>query len=167
MRPKGSAEELEWRRRRAMALLEEGQTQAEVARTLETSAASVSRWKQACEQEGQTALSAKPHPGRQPKLAAKQLDRLGKLLLQGPGRHGYSTDLWTLWRVAEVILIRFGVSYDPSGVWHVLRRMGWSCQKPERQARERDEKAIATWRREDWPRIKKRPKKRPKRHIPG
>jgi transposase len=142
-------------------LLEEGKTQAEVARALATSTASVSRWKQAYEQEGQTALSARPHPGRQPKLTAKQLERLAKLLLQGPGRHGYSTHLWTLSRVAEVILIRFGVSYDPSGVWHVLRRMGWSCQKPERRARERDEQAIATWRREDWPRIKKRSKKRP------
>ena len=161
MRPKGTAEELERRRRRAMALLEEGQTQAEVARTLETSTASVSRWKQAYEREGETALSAKPHPGRRAKLTARQQERLADLLLRGARSHGYSTDLWTLSRVAEVILIHFGVSYDPSGVWHVLRRMGWSCQKPERRARERDDQAIATWRREDWPRIKKRPRKRP------
>jgi len=55
-----------------------------------------------------------------------------------------------------VILIHLGVSYDPSGVWHVLRRMGWTCQKPERRARERDEEAIAVWRQVDWPRMKKR-----------
>lgn len=161
MRPKGTAEELERRRRRAMALLEEGKTQAEVARTLETSTASVSRWRQAYEQEGETALSAKPHPGRRPKLTAKQQERLAKLLLRGPRNYGYSTDLWRLSRVAEVILIHFGVSYDPSGVWHVLRRMGLSCQKPERRARERDEEAIAVWRQVDWPRIRRRPRKRP------
>jgi transposase len=63
-------------------------------------------------------------------------------------------------RVVEVIRKHFGVTYDPSGVWHVLRRMGWTCQKPERRARERDEQAIAAWRKEDWPRIKKRPPKR-------
>jgi putative transposase len=63
--------------------------------------------------------------------------------------------------VAEVIEMQFGVQYHPGHIWHLLRSMGWSCQKPERRARERDEEAIATWRREDWPRIKKRPKKRP------
>jgi transposase len=55
----------------------------------------------------------------------------------------------------------FGVRYDLSGIWHVLRRMGWSCQKPERQARERDEDAIAAWRKADWPRIKESAKRRP------
>ena len=149
MRPKGTAEELERRRRLAMALLEEGSTQAEVARTLETSTASVSRWKQAYEQDGETALSAKPHPGRRPKLTAKQQERLANLLLRGPRNHGCSTDLRTLSRVAQEILTHLGVSYDPSGVWHMLRRLGWSCQKPERRARERDEDAIATWRQVD------------------
>jgi len=161
MRPKGSAEELERRRRRAMTLLDDGKTQAEVARILATSTASVCRWRQAYQREGQAALAAKPHPGRRQKLSENQRRRLGELLLEGPRHHGYSTDLWTLARVAEVILIHFGVRYDPSGVWHVLRRMGWSCQKPERRARERDEQAIAAWRRDDWPRIKKRPKERP------
>jgi transposase len=57
--------------------------------------------------------------------------------------------------VAEVIEKHFGRRYDPSGVWRLLRRMGWSSQKPERQARERDEATIERWRKKDWPRIKK------------
>jgi len=65
-------------------------------------------------------------------------------------------------RVAQVIHKHFGVTYDPSGVWHVLRRMGWSCQKPRRRARERNEQAIVQWRQQDWPRIKKRATERPK-----
>jgi transposase len=83
------------------------------------------------------------------------------MLVQGPGQHGYRTELWTLARVAEVIAVTFGIAYHPSAVWHILRAMGWSCQKPARRARERDEQTIARWRQEDWPRIKKRPKKRP------
>ena len=63
-------------------------------------------------------------------------------------------------RVREVIRKHFGVTYDPSGVWHVLQRMGWTCQKPERRARERDEQAIAAWYKKDLPRIKKRSSKR-------
>jgi len=167
MRPKGSAAELEQRRRQAVALLEQGLQASQVAKAMGTSPASVTRWRQAYESQGHTALSRKPHPGRRPKLTARQRERLGKLLLAGPGKHGYSTELWTLARVAEVIAVTFGVEYDPSQVWRILRAMGWTCQKPERRARERDEEAIARWRREDWPRIKKRSKNRPKHRIPG
>lgn len=161
MRPKGTAAELERRRRRAIALLEEGKTQAAVAEALGTSEASVSRWREAYEQGGQTALAAKPHPGKPSRLTASQRRRLASLLLQGARKHGYSTELWTLGRVAELIAVKFGVEYHPGHVWYVLRGMGWSSQKPERRARERDEQAVATWRRRDWPRIKKRPRKRP------
>jgi len=96
----------------------------------------------------------------QKKKTLKERQNLVRLLKQGPGKHGYRTELWTLPRVAELIRKHFGVRYDQSGVWHVLRRMEWSCQKPERRARERDEKAVARWRSKDWPRIKKRAKKR-------
>jgi transposase len=110
-------------------------------------------------------MAAKPHPGRPLRLTAKQRERLARLLLQGATKHGYSTELWTLARVAEMIAVTFGVEYHPGHVWHVLRLMGWSSQKPERRARERDEQAIDQWRQEQWPRIKKRQKKRPKHRV--
>jgi transposase len=160
MRPKGSAEELERRRRRAIGLLEQGMRGAEVARAVGTSRASVTRWRQAYQAGGKKALAATPHPGGPSRLTVVQRKRLGQLLLQGPRRHGYATQLWTLKRVAEVIAVHFAVDYHPSAVWHILRGMGWSCQKPERRARERQEAAIATWRCRDWPRIKKRPTRR-------
>jgi len=160
MRPTGTAEELERRRRRAVALLDKGHGVREVARMVGASPGAVTRWRQAYEKRGDDALCAKPQSGRPPKLSLKQRQRLARWLKQGPRKHGYPTELWTLKRVAEVIRKHFGVRYDPSGVWHVLRGMGWSCQKPERRARERDEKAIARWRAKDWPRIKKRAKKR-------
>ena len=167
MRPKGSAEELERRRRRAMALTDHGMRLAAVARAVGVSRASVTRWHQAYEEGGAEAMAAKPHPGKPLRLTARQRERLGKLLAQGPRKHGYSTELWTLARVAEVIAVNFGVVYHRGHVWHVLRSMGWSCQKPERRARERDEQAIETWRQEQWPDIKKRPKKRAKRRVSG
>ena len=160
MRPTGTAEELERRRRRAIALLDKGRGVREVAGMVGASPAAVTRWRQAYEKRGEAGLCAKPHPGRTPKLSLKQRRHLIRLLKQGPGKHGCRTELWTLKRVAEVIRKHFGVRYDPSGVWHVLRQMGWNCQKPERRARERDEKAVERWRKKDWPRIKKRAKKR-------
>jgi transposase len=104
----------------------------------------------------QAGLDAKPHPGgSQPKLNLEQRQYLIDLLGQGARAHGFRNELWTLARIATVIARHFGVTYCPSGVWHLMRRLGWSPQKPQRRARERDEKAIAQWPREDWPRIKK------------
>ncbi|WP_341271202.1 winged helix-turn-helix domain-containing protein [Leptospira noguchii] len=41
----------------------------------------------------------------------------------------------------------------------ILRRIGFSVQKPIRRAKERDEKAISNWKKHRWLKIKKKPKK--------
>ena len=155
-----SRKDAERRRLRAMTLLDQGRSQAQVARMLGVTHAAVSQWMKKRRQGGEAALRATPHPGPPPKLDARQRKRLETLLLRGARRNGYANELWTLARVGEVIAKHFGVTYDPSGVWHLLTRMGWSTQKPERRARERDEDAIVRWRKKDWPRIKKRPTRR-------
>ena len=151
----GSRKEAERRRLRAMTLLDQGLTQKQVAAKLGVTASAVSKWVKARQAGGDAALKAKPHDGPKPKLNDRQVARLETLLLQGPRKHGLATELWTLSRVVELIQRRFDVTYDPSGIWHLLTRMGWSAQKPERRARERDEDAIGRWRKKDWPRIKK------------
>ena len=160
MRPKGSAKELEVRRMLGGKLLQEGKGVREVARLTGVVPSSVSRWKRDLEQGGMEALKARTHPGRPAGLSQAQKKVLEQVLLAGPVAAGVATDLWTLARVAAVIERQFGVAYHPGHVWYILRGMGWSCQKPERRARERDEEAIARWRKEDWPRVKKRPKTR-------
>jgi len=166
MRPRGTAAELEQRRRAAVALMEEGIRPAQVARAVGTSRASVTRWRQAYRRGGEAALAATPHPGGRSKLTERQRRRLVQLLLEGPRRQGYASELWTLARVAKVIAVEFGVVYHPSQVWRILRRLGWSSQKPQRRARERNEEAIQRWRQQDWPRIKKRPADRPQHPLP-
>lgn len=151
----GSRKDAERRRLYAMTLLDQGWTQTQVANKLGVTPAAVCQWVRARRRGGDAALAAKPHPGPKPKLNALQMRQLEKRLLRGPRKNGYATDLWTLPRIAELIEHHFGVRYDPSGVWHVMNRMGWSAQKPERRARERDEDAVVTWRKKDWPRIKK------------
>jgi len=155
-----SRKQAERRRRRAMALLGAGRSQSEVARQLGVTPAAVSQWVKARRKGGDEALAARPGGGRPSRLTDRQLKRLENLLRRGPTRYGLPTELWTLKRVAALIEKEFGQRYDPSGVWHLLRRIGWSCQKPERRARERDEAAIERWRKRDWPRIKKSAKKR-------
>ena len=155
MRPKGSAAELETRRRLAGRLLLEGRKIDEVAQIVAASESSVRRWHRVVKKGGLEALKAKPHTGPKPRLNEKQKQRLVKTLLAGPCKAGYRTDLWTCPRVAEVIAKKFGVTYHPAHVWKILRSLGWTPQKPEQRARERNEADIRRWRRQEWPRIKK------------
>jgi transposase len=155
MRPKGSPATLEDRRRRAMLLLKENLSLNEVARWVGCNASSVMRWRDALALGGEEALKPKPVPGRPPKLNAKQKDRLVRYLLKGPIAHGYRTDLWTTQRIAELIKAKFGVRYHRDHIGRLMRELGWTHQKPERRAIERDEEAIERWKRRDWPRIKK------------
>ena len=127
----------------------------EVANIVGASECSVRRWKRAVAKGGLKALRAKPHPGRTPRLNAKQKRQLLKILRAGPLEAGYRTDLWTCPRVAEVIAEEFQVKYHPAHVWKLLRGFGWTPQKPEQQARERNGKAIRCWREQNWPRIKR------------
>lgn len=155
MRTKGTAAELEARRRLAVALLSDGKTIGEVMATLGVSESSVKRWKRAVREGGPAALAARPHPGPRPRLDARQKAQLVKLLLAGPLAAGYLTNLWTCSRVKAMILRHFGVTYHDCHVWRLLRQLKWTPQKPRRRALERDEAAIERWRAREWPRIKK------------
>jgi transposase len=155
MRPTGSPKALERRRLRAIALIKQGFTPVEIARKLGVDRRSVRRWRASFEQAGDDGVRAKPASGRPPKLGAKARQRLERDLLKGPKAFGFQTDLWTCPRVAQVIKRRYRVKYHVDHVSRLLRSMGWSPQKPERRARERDEHAIRGWIRKDWPRVKK------------
>ena len=155
MRPRGSPEELERRRRRAIDLLKAGASITEAARRLGCSHSSVILWRDAVRRRGLMALQAKPAPGRPPKLTARQRAKLPRLLLRGASAWGFETDLWTTRRIAGVIRREFGVSLHRAHVGRVLTALNWSCQKPERRALERDEAAIARWKRYRWTTVKK------------
>lgn len=149
---------MEQRRFRALRLLEKGHSQAEVARRTKVSRQSVLRWDRQRLEGGQDALRAAGRAGRKPRLEPAQELELVKLLVAGPEAAGFATPLWTLERVAKVIRREFGLACHPTTALRVLRnRLGWSCQKPVGRALERDEAAIATWKRQTWPALKKRP----------
>jgi len=155
-RPKGSADLLENRRKRALALLDTGLSINEVARRIKCGASSVMRWRDTRQQGGEEALQVRFSPGRPPKLDVRRRKRLVRLLLRGAMAYGYRTNLWTTARIAELIQREFGVQYHRDHVGRLMHSLQWSPQKPERRALERDEKAIEHWKQKDWPRIKKR-----------
>lgn len=154
-RPKGSADMLEFRRRRALALLDEGRSLNEVARLLGCAPSSVMRWRDRRRRGGLRALKVGTSPGRPPKLTPVQQQRLVKLLLRGAMTHGYTTEIWTTARIAEVIEEHFGVTYHRDHVGRLMHGLGWSAQTPERRAVERNDEAIERWKKKRWPRVKK------------
>jgi transposase len=156
MRPVGTAVELERRRRRAVRLLEGGHSLSTVAQMVGAAVSAVWQWRETAQQKGPQGLAPKPVPGRPRKLTKQQRERLPRLLARGAQGFGYRTNLWTTKRVATVIEREFGVSYHPAHVSRLLAECGWSCQKPERRAIERDEAAIAHWKRYRWVALKKK-----------
>jgi transposase len=150
-------EGMERRRKRAAQLFRQGKSQAEVARELEVSRQSVSRWHANWLSGGTTALRGAGRAGRLPQLDQADLRHVERQLAKGPLVNGYPTDMWTLQRVAEVIETETGVTYHPGHVWRILHQLGWSRQRPARRAVERNDEAIAAWVKNDWPRVKKTP----------
>jgi transposase len=148
----------EARRLRAAELFAKGRSQAEVANQLGVSRQSVHVWHTRWKVDGTEGLRSRGPTGPDPKLSAAQLAEVEQALLQGARANGFDTDLWTLERVAVVITQLTGVRHHPGHVWSILRhRLGWTLQRPERRASERDEEAIARWVQQEWPRIKKGP----------
>ena len=129
---------LERRRLRTAVLLEKGIHEAEVARRVGVHRQSVNRWKRALEKLGRTGLKKAGRAGRKPLVSAVKLRTIEADLKQGLQALEYETGLWTTQRVAELIEERFGVRYTAEHVGSLLRRLGWSYQRPIGQALERD-----------------------------
>jgi transposase len=127
-----------------------------VARMVGAAVGAVWQWRETFRREGTDGLVAKPAPGRPPKLSPQQRQRLPQLLAVGAQHYGYPNDLWTTRRIAAVIQRELKVDYHPAQVSRILHDLGWSCQKPERRAVERNQAAIDRWKRSRWVEIKKK-----------
>ena len=147
---------MEQRRRKGMQLLAQGVAQAEVARQCGVSRVSALRWE--LQRKATKAAAWKRRPlGRRPKLTPAHKQTLEQALERGAQAHGFLNDLWTLPRVAALIERQSGVQLHPGHVWRMLGQMGWSLQRPSGRAVQRDEAAIARWKKHTWPALKKSP----------
>ena len=153
MRKKGTVGQLEEQRQRGLRLLKSGKKAKEVAEILAVDRSTVSRWKR--EKPSRKDKKEQGRPGRKPKLTKAEFKRLERSLDKGAKTYGFYGDLWTLDRIGQVIWQEFGVRYHPSSVWHILQRLGWSNQRPQRRPFNRDDEAIEEWKKEVLPEIKK------------
>ncbi|WP_156960670.1 winged helix-turn-helix domain-containing protein [Amycolatopsis taiwanensis] len=127
----------------------------EIARRLRVSQNAVYVWRRRWLAEGEAGLASKGPSGTGCRLSDAQLDRLAVMMEEGPAAHGYAEDQrWTLARVADLIATHFRIRYTLRGVSLLLHRMGFSPQMPAHRPVERDEEAVANWRREAWQQAK-------------
>lgn len=140
---------------RAWELHLKGWTQPQIAEALGVNQASVSRWIARAQQDGVEALRSHPAPGAPRRLTADQLARLPALLGRGAEAFGFRGDVWTHGRIARVIDQEWGVEYSPRQIGRLLQKIGWSWQRPQRRARQRNEAEIRAFRDERWSQIKK------------
>jgi transposase len=154
------------RRAEGFRLLEAGKMkQVEIARHLGVTEAAVSKWKCQLAAEGSRALQPRKATGRPPKLDEAAKQTLVKKLEEGAVAAGFPTEQWTQARVKQVIEREFGVRYHQNYISRLLDDLGWSVQKPDARAMERDEDLIRAWLSRDWPRIKKSAAARRRDHL--
>jgi transposase len=149
-------DEVTKRRVRAGRLLQRGVAPAEVAARVGVARQTVYTWKRVLDEGGIDALRESRRTGPQSKLDEAALARLREVLLDSPTAHGFGTELWTLKRIRQIIQRLFGVRHSEVHVWRLLGQLGFSSQKPEKRALERDEGAIRSWKRRTWPALKKK-----------
>jgi putative transposase len=131
-----------------------GDTISQIAGDLRVTEGSVRRWHRAWRDGGTAALKSRGPVSRE-RLSLQQFARLEQELRKGPLAHGFAGDQrWTLGRIKTLIGKLFHIGYTIEGTSKLMRRHGWSCQVPVRQAMERDEEAVAVWKAEVWPDIK-------------
>jgi transposase len=155
----GAPRKSDWReerRKRAWKLKEQGWQQKDIATALGVSEGAVSQWLKRGREQGVEALNAHPPKGVTPRLTAEQKAQIPDLLAKGAQAYGFRGDVWTASRVAEVIHRTFGVHYHRDHVGRLMREAGWSRQKPEERATQRNEEAIKKWSQERWPALKKK-----------
>ena len=157
MRTPENGKEAERRRQQAVALAKEGVSSAVIGRRLGIDARTVRRWKAAFRAAGKAGLKTKRPPGRICRLTHRQRQDLARRLIRGAMSEDFQSDLWTCPRIAHVIRRRYGVNYHVDHLPKLMKSLGFSVQRPERQARERDEQAVRNWIEQVWPSLKKRP----------
>ena len=146
----------EGRRLRAWQLKEQGWRQKDIAHALGVTEGAVSQWMKRGRAGGEQALKRTPPPGAAARLNRDQCQELGQLFEQGAEQHGFIGAVWMQTRVRQLIKRHFGISDHRDHIGRLLRQIGWSVQKPQQRASQRDEAAIESWCKQEWPEIKKK-----------
>ena len=148
-------------RRMAVRRVREGERPGEVIRSYGLCRTTIYRWLRAEAKGGQAALAARKHPGRPCKLTDKQKRQVRQWICgKDPRQYGFDFGLWTRRIVADLVEQRMGKTLGLTAVGRLLAELEITPQKPLRRAYERDPGAVEHWKCTEYPRLRKRAKRR-------
>ena len=151
---------LEEIRIRAVQSVEAGESPEDVIRTLGFGRTVIYNWLAKYREGGVDSLRAKPISGRPSKMTGRQLRWVYKTVTgKNPLQLRFEFALWTRSMIREVIREKFGVRLSEVSVGRMLRKLGLSPQKPLRRAYERDPEFVESWRKKEFPAIRRLAKK--------
>lgn len=152
---------LEEMRRLAVSRIVAGESQREVARSLQVHRCTAAKWMIAYRQDGEEGLASSRASGRSPTLSPRQMDRLKRVIVgKNPQQLNFGPALWTLPLVGDLIERLFRVLLHKATIGRILHRLGLTPQKPVRRAFKRDEAECRHWMTREFPRIVREAKKR-------
>ena len=122
-------------KKRAIALREKGMTQQSIAEVLGVGQTTVNTWLKRYKAEGASyLLPAKMGKGKKPFLGKAELKKLAVLLVEKTAEdYGFEGNFWTYFRISVLIKEEFAVSYKKRSIGDVLKRIGFSLQKPQKK----------------------------------
>ncbi|MFQ5677770.1 MAG: IS630 family transposase, partial [bacterium] len=155
--PREAKEQL---RMAAVKRVEDGESPEFVAAGLGINRRTIYRWLSVYHYGGEDALKAKPIPGKPPKLNGKQMQKLARILrTKNPLQLKFEFALWTLAMVRVLIRQEFGVKLSEVSVGRLLKRLGFSAQRPLYRAWQQDPALVEQWREKCYPEIEARAKR--------
>jgi transposase len=137
----------------AARMLDEGLPAKQIAQILQVNAQTVRLWRRIIERHGIEALQARIHAGPQPRLSDEQKQQFLELLGDPPIHHNLGGASWTTASMAALIQQQFQVAYHPNHVGQMMHDLGYTLQRPDRLARERNQQKIDQWREQTWVQI--------------
>lgn len=150
-----SHEALEELRLRAADLFEKDVPVERIAAGMGMRRSTVFAWKKAWKAEGREVLRAKAVPGRPPAISPERLAEFALLVRDHtPADFGFAEALWTRELIGALVEQRFGVAFTPQWVGTLMRRIGFSPQRPVYRASQQDPVKVKAWREEVYPAIK-------------
>jgi len=138
-----------------------GMKQVKAAETFGVTRQAVGKWMAAHRQGGGKALKARAK-GR-PRTGGKLTNAMARPIVQAitdhcPDQLKLPFVLWTREAVCQLIRRRYGLLLSVSTMGRLLRRWGFTPQKPVRRAYEADPAAVQQWLEVEYPRIHRRAK---------
>lgn len=157
---KYSHDALEQMRMDAVKRVENGESPEAVAQGLGINRRTIYRWLEAYHYGGKDALKAKPISGAPPKLNAKQMQKLSHIIrTKNPLQLKFEYALWTLAMIKELIEWEFDVKLTEVSVSRIMKRLGFTPQRPLYRAWQQDAEFVEQWREKEFPALAKRAKR--------